>query len=45
MSGKTVWVVGGLVLAVGAVAYLSYHETPSGKDAAGTIVEGQGVIS
>ena len=38
MSGKTVWVVGGLVLAVGAVAYLSYHETPSGKDAAGTIV-------
>ena len=38
MSGKTVWVVGGLVLAIGAVAYLSYHETPSGKDAAGTIV-------
>ena len=38
MSSKTVWVVGGLVLAVGAVAYLSYHETPSGKDAAGTIV-------
>jgi len=38
MSGKTVWVVGGLVLAVSAVAYLSYHETPSGKDAAGTIV-------
>jgi hypothetical protein len=38
MSGKTMWVVGGLVLAIGAVAYLSYHETPSGKDAAGTIV-------
>src|ERR1700741_2292194 len=38
MSGKTVWVVGGLVLAIGAVAYLSYHETPSGKDASGTIV-------
>ena len=38
MSGKTVWVVGGLILAVSAVAYLSYHETPSGKDAAGTIV-------
>ena len=38
MSGKTVWVVGGLVLAIGAVAYLSYHETPAGKDAAGTIV-------
>ena len=38
MSGKTVWVVGGLALAIGAVGYLSYHETPSGKDAAGTIV-------
>ena len=38
MSGKTVWVVGGLVLAIGTVAYLGYHETPSGKDAAGTIV-------
>ena len=38
MSGKTVWMAGGLVLAVGTVAYLGYHETPSGKDAAGTIV-------
>ncbi len=38
MSGKTVWMAGGLVLAVGTVAYLSYHETPSGRDAAGTIV-------
>ena len=38
MSSKTVWVVGGLALAIGAVAYLSYHETPAGKDAAGTIV-------
>src|SRR4029077_6219915 len=45
MSGKTVWVVGGLVLAVGAVAFLSYHETPSGKDAAGTIVEAKRAIS
>ena len=43
MSGKTVWVVGGLVLAIGAVAYLSYHETPAGKDAAGTIVEAKRV--
>ena len=39
MSGKTLWMVGGLVLAVGTVGYLSYHETPSGKDAAGTIVD------
>ena len=26
MPGKTVWIGGGLVLAIGAVAYLSYHE-------------------
>src|SRR5262252_9620037 len=45
MSSKTVWVVGGLVLAIGAVAYLSYHETPAGKDAAGTIVEAKRAIS
>ena len=45
MSGKSVWVVGGLVLAIGAVAYLSYHETPAGKDAAGTIVEAKRAIS
>ena len=45
MSGKIVWVIGGLVLAVGAVAYLSYHETPAGKDAAGTIVEAKRAIS
>ena len=38
MSGKTVWVAGGLAVAIGAVAYLSYHEGPAGKDAAGTIV-------
>ena len=38
MSNKTVWIVGGLVVAVGAVAFLSYHDTPAGKDAAGTIV-------
>src|SRR5579862_9826498 len=39
MSNKTVWVAGGLILAVSAVAYLSYHDNPAGKDAAGTIVE------
>ena len=39
MSSKTVWVAGGLVLAVAAVAYLGYHDSPAGKDAAGTIVQ------
>ncbi len=38
MSNKTVWAASGLIVAIGAVAFLSYHETPSGKDAAGTIV-------
>jgi hypothetical protein len=41
MPGKTVWIGGGLILAIGAVAYLSYHESPAAKDAAGTIVEAQ----
>jgi hypothetical protein len=41
MINKTVWIAGGLVLAVGAVAYLSYHDSSAGKDAAGTIVEAQ----
>ena len=39
MSSKTVWVASGLVLAVSAVAYLSYHDSSAGKDAAGTIME------
>jgi hypothetical protein len=34
-----VWIVGGLVVAIGAIAYLSYHKSPAGNDAAGTIVE------
>jgi hypothetical protein len=34
-----VWIVGGLVVAIGAIAYLSYNKAPAGKDAAGTIVE------
>jgi hypothetical protein len=39
MASKTVWIVGGLVVAIGAIAYLSYHKAPAGTDAAGTIVE------
>jgi hypothetical protein len=34
-----VWIVGGLVVAIGAIAYLSHNKAPAGKDAAGTIVE------
>jgi|SRR5882762_2646048 len=39
MASKTVWIVGGVVVAIGAIAYLSYNKAPPGKDAAGTIVE------
>src|SRR6266404_7124167 len=39
MPSKTVWIVGGVVVAIGAIAYLSYNKAPAGKDAAGTIVE------
>ena len=39
MASRTVWVVGGLVVAIGAIAYLSHNKAPAGKDAAGTIVE------
>jgi hypothetical protein len=39
MPSKTVWIVGGLVVALGAIAYLSHNKAPAGKDAAGTIVE------
>jgi len=45
MASKTVWIMGGLAIAVGAVAYLGYHETPAGRDAAGTIVEAKRAIS
>jgi hypothetical protein len=39
MASKTVWIVGGVVVVIGAIAYLSYSKAPAGKDAAGTIVE------
>src|SRR3979490_3161768 len=39
MASKAVWIVGGVVVAIGAIAYLSYNKAPAGKDAAGTIVE------
>src|SRR5579862_4353085 len=45
MTNKTLWIVGGVVVAVGAVAYVMYSGSPAGKDAAGTIVEAKRVIS
>src|SRR3981189_813935 len=39
MASKAVWIVGGVVVAIGAIAYLSHNKAPAGKDAAGTIVE------
>jgi|SRR5215472_7451998 len=44
MASKTVWIVGGL-LAVGAIAYVSYHGASAGKDAAGTIVEAKRTLA
>jgi hypothetical protein len=45
MASKTVWIVGGVVVAIGAIAYLSYNKAPAGKDAAGTIVEAKRALS
>jgi hypothetical protein len=47
MASKTVWIVGGLAfaVAVGTVTYVSYHESPAAKDAAGTIVEARRAIA
>jgi hypothetical protein len=39
MASKTVLIVGGLIVALGAVAYISMNGAPASKDAAGTIVE------
>ena len=38
MTRKTVWLAGGLILAIGGLGYLSYHQTPAVEDAAGTFV-------
>ena len=45
MTRKTMWIAGALILAIGAFAYLSVHQAPAGKEAAGTIVEAQRAIS
>jgi len=38
MASKTVWIVGGLVVAIGVVAYVAFKPAPA-TDASGTIVE------
>ena len=37
MSTKKAWIGGGLILAIGVLAYLSYHQSQAVRDAAGTI--------
>jgi hypothetical protein len=37
MSTKKAWIGGGLILAIGVFAYLSYHQSQAVRDAAGTI--------
>ena len=43
MSRKTVWIISGLILAIGVLAYLSYRQTPAVKDAAGSLVTARSV--
>jgi hypothetical protein len=37
MSRKKAWIGGGLILAIAVLAYLSYHQSPAVRDAAGTV--------
>ena len=37
MSRRKVWIGSGLILAIGVLAYLSYHQSPAVGDAAGTV--------
>jgi hypothetical protein len=39
MASKTVWIAGGIVVAIGVVAYVAFKPGPANTDAAGTIVE------
>src|SRR5450432_1295011 len=45
MTSKKMWIVGGIVVAIGAVAYLSLNTTPASSDAAGTIVEANRTVT
>ncbi|MGA7824147.1 MAG: hypothetical protein WCA14_08135, partial [Steroidobacteraceae bacterium] len=39
MTSKTLWIAGGIAVAIGVVAYVGYNAMPAGNDGAGTIVE------
>jgi hypothetical protein len=39
MASKTVWIVGGIVVVLGAVLYVTFKEGPANTSATGTIVE------
>ena len=45
MTSKKMWIVGGIVVAIGAAAYLSYNSPPASSDAAGTIVEANRAVT
>ena len=39
MASKNLWIVGGIVIAIGAVAYIGFTGSPAVNDGAGTIVQ------
>ena len=45
MTSKKMWIVGGIVVAIGAVAYLSLNSPPASSDVAGTIVEANRAVT
>ena len=45
MTSKKMWIVGGVIVAIGAVGYLSYNMPPAGNEAAGTIVEANRAVT
>jgi hypothetical protein len=45
MANRTVWIVGGLVVAIGAVVYVTYKEGPANTSATGTVVEAKRALS
>ena len=39
MASKNLWIVGGIVIAIAAVAYIGFTGSPAVNDGAGTIVQ------
>jgi hypothetical protein len=39
MASKTVWIAGGIVVAIGVIAYVAFKPGPANTDTSGTIVE------